>query len=318
MDCRRCRNLFADYLEGKLTGGALLKFTKHKDKCPDCSRALSYASEAIKFMSGAVEQGLPRDYFKELDSKAAVTREAYTRAVKGRKQLKYSLLALASAFAVTAVMLTHDFLKQRGVSRIAFSKIEQIRKGSLRELIFQDREETARKEAMELRQREEQAQSAGKARPLEVKIEPPAKDPLLLPGMTLEKEPEIIPVFVETGTEWTGSGSGIKNRVLQAIKDEKEWRDLWNYHTRDQQPKPEVPGVDFNRNMVIALFAGERPTGGYSIRISRIKQASLQLQVFYQETAPQKKSRVIQAFTQPFHMRVIEKSAMPVTFQEGK
>lgn len=77
------------------------------------------------------------------------------------------------------------------------------------------------------------------------------------------------------------------------------------------QERP-VPFVDFSKRMVVAVFAGTKNTGGYSIEVRRVLQTPWALYVFVQETSPGAGCFVTQALTDPNHMVMVPTSDVPV------
>jgi hypothetical protein len=61
-----------------------------------------------------------------------------------------------------------------------------------------------------------------------------------------------------------------------------EWNALWRLHAPDR-PQPKV---DFEREMVAAVFMGSRPTAGFAINIVGTKEDAGALVVQYRETQP--------------------------------
>ena len=53
-----------------------------------------------------------------------------------------------------------------------------------------------------------------------------------------------------------------------------------------QTAPPPPPSVDFSRDMVVALFMGDRPTGGYAIEVTRIERTDASLSIRYRTTRP--------------------------------
>lgn len=109
-----------------------------------------------------------------------------------------------------------------------------------------------------------------------------------------------------------GSQSGIGERGLHVARTEAEWTALWKRHTSRTQPAPPTPKVDFNADMVIAVFAGTKKSGGYSLGISRIKEAGNKLMVDVVESSPRPGAMTTMALTQPFHIVKLQKSSLPV------
>lgn len=82
--------------------------------------------------------------------------------------------------------------------------------------------------------------------------------------------------------------------------------------------KPAKPGaiIDFDQEMIVAVFAGEKPTGGYRIDIPAIEEdrARQQFTVRYRETRPPAGAMATQALTQPYHLVRLKKIEMAASF----
>ena len=65
------------------------------------------------------------------------------------------------------------------------------------------------------------------------------------------------------------------------------------------------PSVDFTRDLVIAVAAGQQTTGGHSISVDRVTRVGPGLAVEVTETAPPPGCMVTQALTQPVDMVVV-------------
>lgn len=95
------------------------------------------------------------------------------------------------------------------------------------------------------------------------------------------------------------------------IRDEAGYQELWRFHHPNQA---EAPPVNFNEEMVVAVFLGEQSTGGYGITIDKITETPAGLQVKYSVNVPDPDDMVIQILTAPTHWVAIKKSDAPVTF----
>jgi hypothetical protein len=83
---------------------------------------------------------------------------------------------------------------------------------------------------------------------------------------------------------------------------------------------PEPPAVDFRTNTVVAIFAGEKPKGGYSVRVTRVVENArsgrgAQATVHYKVAAPPPASMVTQAFSQPYTIVLLHKRFNRVSFE---
>ena len=103
-----------------------------------------------------------------------------------------------------------------------------------------------------------------------------------------------------------GSRSGIREAAQIAVRSQSEWQKLWRQHSSTSTASVPLPVVDFDKEIVAAVFLGERPTGGYSVEISAAEVTGSLLTVFVKETSPNPGAIVTQGITQPFHIVRIE------------
>jgi hypothetical protein len=109
-------------------------------------------------------------------------------------------------------------------------------------------------------------------------------------------------------------GGGITERVEYLISDNETWNSLWNDLHATRSSVPPLPIVNFSAEMVIAVFQGERPTGGYVTTITRIIQTTTSFEVFVDEEHPGPGSIVTMAFTQPHHIVRIPAPSLNLSF----
>jgi hypothetical protein len=72
--------------------------------------------------------------------------------------------------------------------------------------------------------------------------------------------------------------------------------------------------------MVVAIFGGQKPTGGYSVRVDKVSEASRadqpsRVTIHYQVIAPPADALVIQALTYPYTFIRIAKKVDTVEFR---
>jgi hypothetical protein len=113
-----------------------------------------------------------------------------------------------------------------------------------------------------------------------------------------------------------GFNSGIRERKLLLIKTEKEWKTLWQAHVSISSPPKAVPAVDFDKEMIVVAFSGEKPSGGHRMEIVKIEEDTGQreLRVIFRETKPPSDAMVTAALTQPYHLVKAKKTDLPVAF----
>jgi hypothetical protein len=103
-----------------------------------------------------------------------------------------------------------------------------------------------------------------------------------------------------------GVRSGIREPAQFVIRSQGEWQKLWRQHTSTGTVPAPLPTVDFNKELVAAVFLGEKPTGGYSVEISSAELSDTSLIISVKETSPGPGAIVTQGFNQPFHIVRIE------------
>jgi len=114
--------------------------------------------------------------------------------------------------------------------------------------------------------------------------------------------------------EWRGTQSGVTEAGQRVVRTQAEWEQLWGRMTSNQVPSPPAPRVDWTKEMVVALFMGERPTGGFHTAIKSVTTSAKEVTVTYEESAPAPDAITIQALTQPYAVAVIPRSSLPVRF----
>ena len=122
--------------------------------------------------------------------------------------------------------------------------------------------------------------------------------------------PPIITVPFSTVAKSDGSGGPARARNL-TIRGERRLRALWDDLGEDGDP----PAIDFDRDMVIAVMQGRRPSGGHAVRIERIEDRNKDLLVSVVETRPGRGCPAGGVLTSPYHVVRLRRSARPVRFE---
>lgn len=83
----------------------------------------------------------------------------------------------------------------------------------------------------------------------------------------------------------------------------------WNLDGGSTEHKEELPKVDFNKESLVAIFAGTKPTPGYVVVIKSIEysQEDKTLRVVYAVTTPDPKAMHEDAISHPYCVAVIKK-----------
>jgi hypothetical protein len=112
--------------------------------------------------------------------------------------------------------------------------------------------------------------------------------------------------------QWTRTGISEARRLV--IRDANAWAEFWS-----ELGVGDRPTVDFTRDIVVAVSAGQRSTGGYEIAVVRVGQADGELSVEVVETTPGPNCISTTSLTQPVDVVVVPAvSARSWSFTERK
>lgn len=117
---------------------------------------------------------------------------------------------------------------------------------------------------------------------------------LFFSGDSFRGEPVEFIIFNE------GDFGGYEGKGNFVIRNTEEWQGAWEKLHSNIVPQPKPPIIDFSKNVMIVIFSGEKPTGGYSVSVSSIKESSNSLFVFIKESRPGQNCQVTQAITKPY------------------
>jgi hypothetical protein len=109
-----------------------------------------------------------------------------------------------------------------------------------------------------------------------------------------------------------GSQSNVDSASKVVVRSAAEWTKLWKAHDFD---KPE-PRVDFEKEMVVGVFMGSRPTAGYTVEILSLADRDGTLVVSYREASPRPGTMAAQVLTFPYHLIATAKRSGEVKFEK--
>ena len=99
-----------------------------------------------------------------------------------------------------------------------------------------------------------------------------------------------------------GSRSAIETPRNRIVKDKADFTMLWLEHTAHEAPTPVPPDVDFSESTVAAVFAGNQPTGGYSLTLTGLDKTPGGWEVRLSLVTPGPDCMTTQVITQPWAM----------------
>ncbi|HEY9838969.1 MAG: protease complex subunit PrcB family protein [Candidatus Sericytochromatia bacterium] len=109
------------------------------------------------------------------------------------------------------------------------------------------------------------------------------------------------------------SNSRILTPRYVVAQDAESFRQLWIEHVGSAD---NLPAVDFSREMVVAAFMGEQPSGGYALTIQEVAEEAGHLKVRVLKSRPSPEQMVIQMLTAPAHLLAIPRRDLPIDFED--
>ena len=109
---------------------------------------------------------------------------------------------------------------------------------------------------------------------------------------------------------------GMTESKFITIKDKNSLNEIYNLISKGRMPKLEIPAIDFKKEIVIALFLGEKTSGGHSITVKQIENINDKVIVTYKIDSPKKGEMVTTVMTHPYCIIKMPKTLKEVVFKE--
>ncbi|KQO33016.1 hypothetical protein ASF10_19650 [Flavobacterium sp. Leaf82] len=103
------------------------------------------------------------------------------------------------------------------------------------------------------------------------------------------------------------------NAIL--VGSEERMKTLFTKHENSCPNSTEIP-IDFSKDMLVGIFAGLKPTNGYSIKITTIVENKCEILINYYEKAPQAGETLVSAPSYPSDFILIPRSSKAVLFNK--
>lgn len=94
------------------------------------------------------------------------------------------------------------------------------------------------------------------------------------------------------------------------IRDPQAFAAIWSAHAGSDA----VPHVDFETRMVVAVFAGERPTPGFGVTVTGTRREADALMITVEETTPAASAVSAQVLTSPYHVAALPRDDGEIRF----
>jgi hypothetical protein len=128
-----------------------------------------------------------------------------------------------------------------------------------------------------------------------------------IPFTRLEKGFSNYYAYEETGAQSTPP-------FFRIVTDQAGWDAfLAKMYPPYSSQAPSLPNPDFGTEIVIAAFQGVKPTGGYSIEVTSIKEEEGVVMVYLNVVEPRPSDVVSQAFTSPYDIVKVSRAGLGLT-----
>lgn len=135
----------------------------------------------------------------------------------------------------------------------------------------------------------------------------PGAPPAISPGTTVQTPQAVAFRVLETGTHAV-SISTKRNYAVYAAEDfSRMWKMVYGLN------EVPVPTVDFSKEYVLGVFAGQKPTGGYSIAVTSVTDSANTRTVAVTLTKPGAGCVVNQMVTNPYQLIAVPLSSASLT-----
>lgn len=109
--------------------------------------------------------------------------------------------------------------------------------------------------------------------------------------------------------------SGLPEQERIVVRDSASWAVLWPRIVGSHSPRPTLPSVDFEHEMLLVVSMGTRSSGGYVIAIDSVTAGVDSLRVFVREQSPSPRCGTTAALSAPVALARLERTELPVSFR---
>ncbi|MGE5329421.1 MAG: protease complex subunit PrcB family protein [Deltaproteobacteria bacterium] len=109
---------------------------------------------------------------------------------------------------------------------------------------------------------------------------------------------------------------GINEPNNAVVQNKEKFEELWKLTNSGVYPVTAAPEIDFEKNTIVAVYMGQKPTGGYRIEITKIEENEQNVVVTVKETMAQGDSILTNVLTSPVHIVKIKKTDKQIIFKK--
>ncbi|OGS22313.1 MAG: hypothetical protein A2252_05710 [Elusimicrobia bacterium RIFOXYA2_FULL_39_19] len=289
MNCNKYQNLIPLYLEEKLNPSQKKELENHTSACIHCAAFLKDFKEITGTITNIAAAPLPEAYLEKLEAK--INLEELTRLPYLKENgFTFNIQKLLPVFGVVLLVFCIGYYLKSGKDRTAaIIQTSQHNYTATQNITANPSGNTPKSKPIETKKTIEF-----------VKANAPAGQFILRGAGPKYQDKKIV-------KQWQDVYSAIKEKKSLMIENKKDWQELWKQHSAHITPAPALPEVDFNVNLVIAVFMGQQNAGGYGIQVSKIEESENKVYIETIETVPAKETNTSKSTTAPYHIVVIQK-----------
>jgi hypothetical protein len=287
MNCDKVGSLISGYIDRDLNPGLTRKLEEHVSNCGECTKLMDQTRNSIYFVKGVAVRTLPDDFIQGIDAQL-------NELEKLKRSPQKPLFSLALRGVVTAALIILVLIVVNNMRSALLKKSSQtIAKKTEKNITVVPREP----------QQPANAPDANVPKtPVSREAPAPAAPQSAAATMKMLSGPWMM----------RGIYSGFDNPFTTVIKTKEDLQGLWeNLSTTDP-----MPNINFDDQMLIGIFMGEKPSSGFGVYIISITRESSNILVRYRETSPKPNEMTLAVLSQPFQLITTGKSSLPVIFEK--
>jgi hypothetical protein len=346
------------YMDGLLQGRELQEFESHVKTCGECGKALEGTKQAVKQAKKLKDAPLPANFYAKLNMKldgidAAKERPGLRWNVFVRNTAIVLTLLIAGVFVYNIKKQTNNFqsviskdnsqmpqaevavskpapaegkVHKKTVSRARVLKEGYKEKSGVETMgnVMEEKKPAAKAYApaaylsMAKAKKELKATEQAKMETYDVAAKSAAAVPAGAAVAAAPAEEAAAPAAQEPEVMEAMMSAPAKKMERSAAVEQVQTFVCKNENDRTASGLPEDVKIDFSKQMAVIVRLGARPTAGYSADITGIDYQADAVVVRYKETKPPAGSMTAQVITYPYTYKIIDRSDLPVEFQEEK
>lgn len=111
---------------------------------------------------------------------------------------------------------------------------------------------------------------------------------------------------------------GFTTPQIWVIKEPKALSEVYGQINRTRKPGFKIPKVDLSKETIVAIFMGEKTSGGYAVTVKEVKERAGKIVVDVIETTPKTSDMVVTVITQPFCIIKVNNASKNMVFEKLK